>query len=256
MKIITGLFMFILIFSALHGYELLQLADIPTAGILQYGEVEITTKMYRDNGILIGTSVGLFPRFMFGVSYGGVEIVGNKAPNWHERVEVNARYRIIDEGPNLPAVALGFDSQGHGLYHEELKRYDIKSKGFYLTMSRNYFFMGNLGFHLGTNYSMEHSDNQKKVNLFVGLDKSFGDRLILMLDYDLALNDIDPGQDEDQDFLEGLYKRRGNGYLNAALYLRFTDSVAIKLTAYDMLQNNRQTKGADRAVMLHYNMTF
>ena len=255
MRRIAGVLLFFFMMSLLSGYELLQLADIPTAGLLHYGEVQIETKIYRNNGILIGSSVGLFPRFMFGISYGGEDIVGNRTPNWHEKVEVNAKYRILDESPSVPAFAIGFDSQGHGLYHEALKRYDIKSKGFYLTMSRNYLFMGNLGIHLGTNYSMENLDGEKNINLFAGIDKSIGDGLILMLDYDMAMNDRDPEQKE-EDYVESLIKRKGNGYLNGAIYIRFTDSVAIKVSAYDILQNNRQTKGADRAVMIHYNMTF
>ena len=255
MKIVVFFLMFIFMITLLNAYELISLSDTPTAGILQYGEVLITTKMYRNNGILIGGSVGLFSRFMFGVSYGGENIVGNETPNWHERVDVNAKYRIIDESPTLPAVVIGFDSQGHGVYHHSLNRYDIKSKGFYTAVSRNFYFLGNLGFHGGTNYSLENKDDQKSINFFVGVDKSLGDELTLMLDYDFALNDKDP-QSEELTFNESLLKRRGNGYLNLALYLRFTEFLAVKFTAYDILENNRHTSGADRAVTINYNMKF
>jgi len=241
--------------SILNSYELICLADTPTAGILQYGEVMINTKMYRNNGILLGASVGLFSRFMLGVSYGGENIVGNESPDWHERPEVNTKYRVLDESPLLPAVVVGFDSQGHGVYHPLLKRYDIKSKGFYAAASRNYYFLGNLGLHLGTNYSLENKDDQKSINFFLGVDKSLGDELTLMIDYDFALNDKDPEQ-EDISFNESLLKRKGNGYLNLALYLRFTDFLAVKFIAYDILENNRQTTGADRAIIIDYNMRF
>lgn len=255
MKILFCSMIILFMATALPAYELLQLADMPTAGILQYGEVLITTKMYRDNGIRLGSSVGLFSRFMFGVSYGGENLVGNEKPTWHERVEVNAKYRVIDESPTIPAVVIGFDSQGHGVFHRSLKRYDIKSKGFYTVASRNYYFLGNLGVHLGTNYSLENNDGQNNINIFLGVDKSFGNELTLMLDYDMGLNDRDPEQ-EDMTFNESLLKRRGNGYLNLAFYLRFTDFLAAKFTAYDILENNRHTTGADRAVTINYNMTF
>jgi hypothetical protein len=211
--------------------------------------------MFRNNGIMIGSSVGLFSRFMFGISYGGEDIVGNEKPVWRENVEVNAKYRLIDESPLLPALVVGFDSQGHGVYHPSLKRYDIKSKGFYTAVSRNYLFLGNLGLHLGSNYSLERKDGEKSLNFFAGLDKSLGDELTLMIDYDLALNDRDPEQD-DVSFNEYLLDRRGRGYLNIALYLRFTDFLAVKFTAYDILENSHQTVGADRAITINYNMRF
>ncbi|MBW6515804.1 MAG: YjbH domain-containing protein [Candidatus Cloacimonetes bacterium] len=255
MKIILCCLIILCMISILSGYELIYLADTPTAGILQYGEVLINTKMYRNNGIILGASVGLFSRFMLGVSYGGENIVGNESPNWHERPEVHAKYRIIDESPFLPAVVVGFDSQGHGVYHSLLKRYDIKSKGFYAAASRNYYFLGNLGLHLGTNYSMENKDEQKSINFFLGVDKSLGDELTLMIDYDFALNDKKPEMEE-LTFNESLWKRKGNGYLNLALYLRFTDFLAVKFIAYDVLENNRQTTGADRAILIDYNMKF
>ena len=255
MKIMLCCLTVLLLTTLLYGYELISLADTPTAGILQYGEVLINTKMYRNNGILLGASVGLFSRFMLGVSYGGENIVGNLSPDWHERVEVKAKYRLLDESPIVPAVVVGFDSQGHGVFHDTLKRYDIKSKGFYAALSRNYLFLGNLGLHLGTNYSLENKDDQKSINFFMGADKSLGDELTLMVDYDFGLNDKDPEQEE-LSFNESLLKRKGNGYLNLAFYLRFTDFLAVKFVAYDVLQNNRHTSGADRAILIDYNMKF
>jgi hypothetical protein len=255
MKLVIIFLAALLFIPALHGYELLNLADAPTAGILQYGEVLMTTKMYRNNGILAGSSVGLFSRFMFGISYGGENLVGNQKPNWHERVEVNAKYRLLDESPLMPALVVGFDSQGHGVFHSSVKRYDIKSKGFYAAASRNYYFLGNLGIHMGANYSLENDDGEKSINFFAGIDKSIGDELTLMIDYDMALNDIEPSLTESASN-DSLLKRKGNGYLNASLYLRFTDFLAVKFTAYDLLENNRNTIGADRSIIINYNMRF
>lgn len=255
MKILSCCIVFLLAITVLQGYELLSLADVPTAGILQQGEVLITTKMYRNNGILLGSSVGLFPRFMFGISYGGENIVGNEKPDWHEKVEVLAKYRILDESPTMPAIVLGFDSRGHGVYHSSMKRFDIKSKGFYTVVSRNYLFLGNLGMHAGANYSMENKDKQDKINFFTGIDKSLGNELTLMIEYDLALNDKNP-EHNDAENSANFLKRKGRGYLNLALYFRFTDFLALKLTAYDILENSQHTIGADRAITINYNMKF
>lgn len=238
----------ILICSYVFSYELDTLIDSPTAGILQKGEAEISAKLYKNNGLILGSKVGLFPRFMIGVNYGAENIVGNENPVWHERVEFNCKIRFLDETAKLPAAVIGYDSQGHGNYHKEDKRYDIKSKGAYLAASKNYFFLGNLGFHLGANYSLENKDKDKEINLFAGIDKSIGDIIVLIAEYDTAWND-NKGTDEKVEML-------GVGFLNASLNIHFTDYLVLKISFYDLLQNREDTEGCDRTLTLLYYMTF
>ncbi|MCD4829571.1 MAG: YjbH domain-containing protein [Candidatus Cloacimonetes bacterium] len=236
----------------LSAFELRQLVDAPTAGVLQRGEAVVYSKVYRNNGLLTGAEVGLFPRFMFGVSYGGENVVGNAEPIWHDRVEFRARFRIIDEGPKYPAVVVGFDSQGHGIWHGDTDRYDIKSKGFYVAGSRNFLFMGNLGLHAGINFSLETADEDKDINLWLGIDKSIGSQVTFMCEYDLALNDNDDRVDVENDQLYGA----GKGYLNAGVSIRFTDAIDLRVLAYDLLENSPGTVGLDRAVMISYQFSF
>lgn len=246
--LISGLFFLMTFLSA---YELKTLANAPTGGILQKGEAEVFTKIYRENGVLCGTKVGLFPRFMFGVSYGAEQVVGNEKPKWHPNIEFSAKFRIIDEGPKMPAIVLGYDSQGHGVYHKNLKRYDIKSKGFYAVASRNYLFMGNLGLHVGANYTMENEDNDKDIDFFVGIDKTIGNAVTFVADYDPAFND-----NEDKISSTDSFKVAGKGYLNAAIIVRFTDFLDARFIAYDILENSSRTIGMDRAIQINYKMKF
>ncbi len=238
--------------NMISAYELNTLIDSPTAGILQKGEAEIYAKLYKNDGFILGTKVGLFPRFMFGVYYGAEKIVGNEDPDWHDRVEFNAKFRIIDEDSNFPAIALGYDSQGHGNYHKDAERYDIKSKGFYGVLSKNYLFLGNLGFHLGANYSLESKDNDDELNFFVGFDKSIGEVLVFICEYDLAWNDNDKWHE--QPFDEAI-KGLGYGYLNACLDLHFTESLTLKVSFYDLLENRPDTEGCDRTITFMYYMS-
>ncbi len=248
MKKITLLL--IIMFSVhLFSYELNTLIDAPTAGILQKGEAEITAKLYKNNGLIIGTKVGLFPRFMFGVNYGAEQVVGNLDPIWHDRVEFNARFRIIDETVKLPAIAVGYDSQGHGNYNEDAKRYDIKSKGIFGAASKNFLLLGNLGVHFGANYSLEDNDQDNELNFFAGLDKTLGDVVVFMLEFDPAWNDND-------DWTNQTIKGLGRGYLNAAFAIHFTDYLSVNLSFYDLLENRLDTNGSDRTLTLFYNMTF
>jgi hypothetical protein len=200
--------------------------------------------------MLIGTQVGLFPRFMFGISYGGEQIVGNDEPIWHDNVEVNLKFRVLDESPSAPAVVIGYDSQGHGNYYTDLERYDIKSKGFYAAVSRNWVFLGNLGLHGGINYSLETEDDED-INFFSGLDKTIGKAITLFCEYDFAMNDNEDRVEEDDALLGA-----GKGYLNAGAEIRFTDFLSLNICAYDLLENSPNTIGFDRALRIVYNMKF
>ena len=242
MKTLSILFILLIISISSFAFELNTLIDTPTAGILQQGEAEITAKIYKDNGLLIGTKVGLFPRFMFGVNYGAEEIVGNADPKWHERVEFNAKIRLMDESNQLPAIALGYDSQGHGNYNDH--RYDIKSKGVYLTASKNFFLLGNLGIHGGINYSLETEDKDDEPNLFIGFDKTIGDMIVILAEYDSGWNDNETN----------LVK--GRGFFNASVDLHFTEALVLKVSFYDLMLNLEDTQGCDRSITLIYNMTF
>ena len=261
MKKIWILLIILFVANTVSAYELNTLIDCPTAGILQRGESEITAKLYKDNGLLLGTKIGLFPRFMFGVNYGAEEIVGNKEPNWHERVEFNAKFRIVDETAQMPAIAIGYDSQGHGKYNtvidslteKEITRYDIKSKGFYLVGSKNYLFLGNLGFHFGANYSLEIEDGDKELDFFAGLDKTIGDIIILTCEYDLAWND---NENWTKNTIEENIEILHRGYLNAAMSVNFADFLSLKVSFYDLMQKRSDTNLGDRTLTILYNMTF
>jgi len=242
MRKLSILFILLIISVSVFAFELNTLIDTPTAGILQQGEAEISAKIYKNNGLLIGTRVGLFPRFMFGVNYGAEEIVGNEDPEWHDRVEFNAKIRLMDESNKLPAIAIGYDSQGHGNYNNH--RYDIKSKGVYLTASKNFFLFGNIGIHGGLNYSLENEDNDDEPNIFVGFDKTIGDMIVLLAEYDTGWND------NEADFV------KGRGFFNASVDLHFTEALILKVSFYDLMLNNIHTQGCDRSITLLYNMTF
>lgn len=241
--------LFVIISTSLFSYEMNTLIDAPTAGILQKGESEITSKLYKNNGLIIGTKVGLFPRFMFGVNYGAEQIVGNQKPVWHDRVEFNAKFRILDETGALPAIAVGYDSQGHGNYHRDLKRYDLKSKGFFAVGSKNFLLLGNLGLHFGMNFSLENEDKDKSLDVYAGADKSIGDVVVIMAEYDIALNDNEKLEEQT---IKGL----GKGYLHTSIGFYFTEYLSLKLSFYDILQNREDTVGSDRTLTLNYNMTF
>ena len=252
MKKIFGIIIILLFISqALFALEMTELIDCPTAGILQKGEVKFPISIFDKGGVSFGAGVGVLPKLMFGIQYGGEYIIGDSIPEWDSYPGVFVKYRIFDESPKLPAIAIGFDSRGFGTYTDslsdgtEINRFAIKSKGFYAVVSRNFHFLGNLGLHGGVSYSTEWDDNDDNLNFFVGLDKSINQHITLLVEYDFAFNDNGKSGDE-----ETYSFGEGNGYLNAAILLNIAQNIRIQINFRDFLGN--QYVNPDRSISIGY----
>ncbi|MXW77723.1 MAG: hypothetical protein F4Z57_01795 [Gemmatimonadetes bacterium] len=150
--------------------ELTSLIDSPTAGLVNKGHYAVNVHLFADGGAVGRLHVGVLKRLSVGVSFGGEQLIGTGAVDWYPRVGLAARCRIIEEGYTWPALLLGFDSQGIGPYRDQ--RYQVKSKGIYLVLSKNYTSMlGELGVHAGVNMSREDADDGDW-SAWLGIDKS------------------------------------------------------------------------------------
>jgi len=222
-------------------YESRFIIDMPTAGILPHGDFALDLQNYTAGGVLTGVTVGLFNRLTFGISYGGEYIIGSQKPDWNDLPGFNLKIRVLDETMSVPAVALGFDSQGKDAYDKELKRYAIKSPGFFIALSKNYLFLGDLSLHGGVNYSLERADADRDPNLYVGLEKSIGPYAALEGEYNLGWNDS-----------HNQALGRGRGYLNFALRFSIGDGFSLGLLMKDVLDNQRNVTFGNRSLSIEY----
>jgi hypothetical protein len=119
------------------------------------------------------------------------------------------------------------DTQGSGWWDEERQRYQFKSRGLYVVLSKNYALWGDLGLHAGVSRSLE-DDGDTNATPFVGIEKSIGRSFGIALEYDPALND-------DRD--DGVYGQ-GRGYLNALVRWNLAPRMQIRFAVRDMLDNS------------------
>lgn len=213
------------------------LVDVPTAGMLRAGMKSFRADFYHSDGVDAGFAYGIADRVMVGVSYGGARMIGTRAPDWNEVPGFLLRIRVVEESEGFPAMAIGFESQGADGYVDALDRFVVKSPGAYFVISKNYDASGYLGFHGGVNYSFEKDDGDKDVNLFAGLDKSFGSFLVLTGEYNVGWNDN-----------SGNALGRGRGYLNAGLSIFPGAGIAISVHFKDLLENQPHEGFASRTL--------
>ena len=185
--------------------ELAWLIDSPTAGLVVKGRFGLDLRMFPNGGLMGQLRAGALQRLTIGVSYGGEQLIGDHPIDWYPRLEAAVRYRLIEENHVWPALAVGYETQGYGAYQN--KRYLIKSKGLFASLSKNYSSpLGQFGVHGGVNLTREADDGDDDPSGWVGVDKRINQELVLVAEYDLGLNDNSRNS-----------LGTGEGYLNAGL---------------------------------------
>jgi hypothetical protein len=248
-NILTVLIMTAAVILNAQGVRTKRMIDIPTAFTMKQAEIELGGRLYATDGMSTEINIGVFNEFFFGVSYGGTKIIGREEPVWNGHPGVRLQYRLIPEDFYYPNVSLGFDSQGYGEWSEP--RYEVKSKGFYLVLSKNYFVsggnLGTLGLHIGTNYCVTEDavKGDDNVNAFIGLDKSLIKNMNFLVEYDFAFND---------DSKYSLTRKKG--YLNMGLRWSFNNELHLEADFKDVLRNLKNTDGLSRELRVIYNTSF
>ncbi len=222
-------------------YEPRTLIDLPTAGMLPHNTLATDLDFYHSGGLLTGFSIGLFGRIDVGLSYGGVGLIGTESPVWNKVPGFHIKLRLIEESTSLPAIALGFDTQGKEEYLDVPGRYLIKSRGIYAVLSKNYDAMGYLSFHGGANLSLERGDDDTDPDLFVGIEKSLGAAVSAVGEYDFAFNDTNR---------EAL--GRGRGYLNVGLRAALGKGLTLGLNLKDLLRNQQTISIGNRTISVEF----
>jgi hypothetical protein len=225
-------------------YEYRRLIDTPTAGVLDKGFVSFSSDLLPDGNLIAKIEAGILKNFNIGLSYGGSNIIGSGPSDLYPFPPgVNLRLRLMDETTLIPAIAIGFDTQGKGEYFKDQKRYAIKAPGLFAAASKNFGLLGYLSLHGVINYDLlEDKDGDNFINFMVGAEKTLGSSFSLILEYNFALND-----NSSSEFGEG------KGYLNLGFRWSIGEGVTIGFDLRDLLQNKQWSPyAADRALMIEF----
>jgi hypothetical protein len=215
--------------------------DHPTAGLLDHGEYYFVGRIGPESSVLAGLGVGFENIFQVGVSLGVERVFDRGSVEVNDKIGIQARIRLLEEY-ETPALAIGFDNQGRGFYHEDLKRYDRKSPGFYAVLSKNYVTpVGELSLHGGANYSTETKDDNDP-DLFAGTDWRIIPQLSILFDADAALNDNGDGDKFG----------KGGIYIDGAVRVAYGERLSFMLVFRDLTGNFKPTSGVGREFEIFY----
>ncbi|MBZ0196682.1 MAG: hypothetical protein B6D45_04570 [Ignavibacteriales bacterium UTCHB3] len=218
------------------------LIDMPTSGVLKKGYVSVGSDLMPGGVLLTRLDVGVFDNLSFGISYGGENIIGTGDVTWYKYPGVNIRFKIIEESLTLPSITVGADLQGKGRYFSDEKRYEIKSPGLFAAVSKNYRLLGYMSIHGAISYSFEQKDGDNFANLAVGVEKTIGSSVSVLLEYNFAFND-----NSNEVF------GKGNGYLHAGVRWAVAEGFSLGFDFRDLLNNKKWSPNtADRGIKFEF----
>lgn len=202
-------------------------ARYPTAGIMSHREYRFQARLTPESSVQGGARLGFKDRAQVGVFYGAQRLIEMGDPSFNDHLGFEVRVRVIEE-ERLPAIAVGFDSQGWYEYNGADERYQRKSLGFYAVASRNWHsFAGDLSVHLGANYSLERADGDDAPAMFGAADWTIAGRVSLLGDIGTAWND---------DTADGRYGE-GGIYVDAGLRVALGDHLGLMVVFSDLTKN-------------------
>ena len=225
-------------------YEQRYLIDMPTAGVLDKGLYSIATEMLPNGTLIAQIEAGIFENFNFGISYGGSNLIGSGNITWYPFPPgINAKFKMFEESAVMPAIAIGFDTQGKGEYYKNDKRYEYKAPGIFGAVSKNFQILGYLSLHGIINYSiLEEQDGDNFVNFMVGAEKTLGNVFSILAEYNFAFNDNSGGK-----------YGEGKGYLNMGIRWSISEGVTFGFDLRDLLGNRESnSNSADRGLMINF----
>ncbi len=161
--------------------------DFPIARILARGEFKFGIRFQKEGGILFSLDAAILDRFSMGIRYGGMEIVGNRDINFYPMPGVNVSYLLIEESSLIPALLFGIETQGFDEYIDGSDRYFVKSRGIFLSVTKNFF--AGLSLTAGVNRTFETRDEKNGMDAFSSLILNFSPEFGIFTEYAFAFND-------------------------------------------------------------------
>lgn len=218
-----------------------QLIDAQSAHTLPRAAYSLGMRVVPNGGVLLGLRVGIAPYLHVGLSYGAENVVGSGDPVWNERVELEVKLRVAEDGQfgPVPTIAVGYDSRGYGRQLAD-GSYEKPSQGLYVAASKTLPFSEFWQAHAGVSRTFEIE--QAKPDFFVGLTARLSQEFSAILEYQLTA--------------EAENRQAKAGYLNAGLRWLFVGQFEIDLYFRNLTSSSDTTELSSRSIAFAFYDSF
>jgi|GEM_PF-2005376 len=163
--------------------------DFPIARVLSRGEFKFGIRFQKLGGLLFSLDAAILDRFSMGIRYGGTGIVGDGDINFYPMPGVNISYLLIEESYFIPAVLFGIETQGFDEYIDGSERYFVKSRGIFLSITKELPVLAGLVLNGGLNRTFETNDERNGLDVFSSIIIKFSPEFNIFSEYALGFND-------------------------------------------------------------------
>lgn len=172
-----------------------ELIEVPTAHVNEYGNFDLNLRMYNQGSVLTRITVSALKNIDMGIYINVENATGNAAVKM-TRPELMIKCRLFNSGEIMPALAIGYNSQGKGMYFRkddyipyldiitEENVYSEKERGLFAVLSMGEFYSG-LGISAGINANdLEEFKFKDDVYMFIGISQRLSEEMYFLAEYD------------------------------------------------------------------------
>jgi len=202
---------------------MIDLIDIPTTNVVDYGGYRLNFRLYSNGGVLTHLSFGVFRRLNIGASWDIEKAIGDK--NLSTNVPtLFVRFRVYDGGQLLPSMAIGYNGQGRFFNHVQ-EEYKERERGLFAVFSRE-LLLPRLEVSGGANIAQF---KEGIVLGFMAVSYTIEEKVVIMTEYDNI-------------------RKAGNNRFNAGIRIFPLSSMGIDFAVRNIIEKNER----ERIVRINY----
>ena len=164
--------------EAANTSNMLDLVDVPTSDVLDYGAFRLNFLLYSKGGVQNHISFGVFRRLNIGTTWDIEQLLGSEEVKTVPP-SLMVKFRVYDGGDILPSLGIGYDGQGR-FFNRTVNDYFEHERGLYAVLSRELYF-SDLLMHAGANISRFREGD---VFGFVGISYKIENKFAIFTEYD------------------------------------------------------------------------
>jgi len=218
-----------------------QMVDLPTAYTLPRAAYTIGARIAPGGTLVAGFRVGIVDYISAGFSYGARNAIGTGDPDWENRVEFDAKVRVLSEDSAIMSLAAGYDSRGYGRQFES-GSFEKASPGLFVVGSRALPFSEYWQGHGGVSRTLEHE--RARPSFFVGIAGRFSKEFSVIGECQLGTKTESDGDSSTE------------CYLNAGLRWLFSDRVQLDFLFRNLVGSSDSPELSSRSIVFTFYDSF
>jgi hypothetical protein len=222
-------------------YDARYIVDMPTAGVLPQRILSAYGLFFSSGGLFLAFDITPLKNLNIGISYSGINLLGEGNVIMQNFPGFDIRWRIVDETKLLPAILAGISNQGHGKYYKEYDRFQTMAPGIYGAISKSFTWtLGYFALHGGINYSWEQPSGQYIPNFWLGFEHSIGHRIAIHLEFNPNFADTEKTVMSNRILL------------NSSIRWSAFQNITFEFVMHDLFNHTKNNSGFERWIGLEF----